>query len=62
MRDGARHGLNGGYRYIFIYQLSAWPYIGIVALWRPLIPADIMGLDVLKASLAQSMISCEYGK
>ena len=30
MRDGVQHGLNGGYLYIFIYRLSAWPNSGTV--------------------------------
>ena len=38
--------INGGNLYIFIYPLSAWPNMGIVALWRSKILADIMGSGV----------------
>ena len=51
MRDGVQHGLNGGYLYIFIYRLRAWPNIGTVALWRSKILADIMEHRWPKASL-----------
>ena len=54
VRDGVPHGLNGGYIYINIYQLSAWPNIGIVALCKSKIPADIMGPGV------QSILSPQH--
>ena len=46
VRDGVSHGLNGGYIYINIYLLNAWPNNGIVALWKSKIPADVMGPGV----------------
>ena len=46
----------GGYLYIFISHLSAWPIIGKGVLWRFKIPADVKGPGV------QCIISFGYGK
>ena len=56
VRDDVPHGFNGGYIYLNIYSLSAWPNIGIFALCKSKIPADIMG-QVFKTSLVYSILN-----